>query len=392
MATFGKLASKNAAIMSLAGDSETTKPIKLLPVDEICPRFENKYLANEDKSKSLKESIKNVGLIEPINVVQISEYISYIESKSIKERDEEVKYLEQMERKGVKYFVSTGHRRFKAYVSILLGKDVITDSDWENNYEEIKIKCEDIKKKSLQTLLTGESLDVEDKWITIPSIIINGFEKEKVLYNDSNTTQRELTGFEIIVNSIDEIKRSGEWDNIVEKVIEERVSEMTDRKVREKINNLIKANLIENPTDSTISNLRKTLLSVPSKYIQGTDSKLNELIVNYIKENKQRNVSVSNVNYTRKILDRFDKEMIQYIFDGLLSFKDAKVILSKYDEVDIDSIKKEIRNKNFKVEKIESSQKTIQYTSRQLIDLIYDIRNGKKTVEEVIKLIEKNEN
>ena len=392
MATFGKLASKNAAIMSLAGDSETTKPIKLLPVDEICPRFENKYLANEDKSKSLKESIKNVGLIEPINVVQISEYISYIESKSIKERDEEVKYLEQMEREGVKYFVSTGHRRFKAYVSILLGKDVITDSDWENNYEEIKIKCEDIKKKSLQTLLTGESLDVEDKWITIPSIIINGFEKEKALYNDSNTTQRELTGFEIIVNSIDEIKRSGEWDNIVEKVIEERVSEMTDRKVREKINNLIKANLIENPTDSTISNLRKTLLSVPSKYIQGTDSKLNELIVNYIKENKQRNVSVSNVNYTRKILDRFDKDMIQYIFDGLLSFKDAKVILSKYDEVDIDSIKKEIRNKNFKVEKIESSQKTIKYTSRQLIDLIYDIRNGKKTVEEVIKLIEKNEN
>lgn len=392
MATFGKLASKNAAIMSLAGDSETTKPIKLLPVDEICPRFENKYLANEDKSKSLKESIKNVGLIEPINVVQISEYISYIESKSIKERDEEVKYLEQMEREGVKYFVSTGHRRFKAYVSILLGKDVITDSDWENNYEEIKIKCEDIKKKSLQTLLTGESLDVEDKWITIPSIIINGFEKEKALYNDSNTTQRELTGFEIIVNSIDEIKRSGEWDNIVEKVIEERVSEMTDRKVREKINNLIKANLIENPTDSTISNLRKTLLSVPSKYIQGTDSKLNELIVNYIKENKQRNVSVSNVNYTRKILDRLDKEMIQYIFDGLLSFKDAKVILSKYDEVDIDSIKKEIRNKNFKVEKIESSQKTIKYTSRQLIDLIYDIRNGKKTVEEVIKLIEKNEN
>lgn len=392
MATFGKLASKNAAIMSLAGDSETTKPIKLLPVDEICPRFENKYLANEDKSKSLKESIKNVGLIEPINVVQISEYINYIESKSIKERDEEVKYLEQMEREGVKYFVSTGHRRFKAYVSILLGKDVITDSDWENNYEEIKIKCEDIKKKSLQTLLTGESLDVEDKWITIPSIIINGFEKEKALYNDSNTTQRELTGFEIIVNSIDEIKRSGEWENIVEKVIEERVSEMTDRKVREKINNLIKANLIENPTDSTISNLRKTLLSVPSKYIQGTDSKLNELIVNYIKENKQRNVSVSNVNYTRKILDRFDKEMIQYIFDGLLSFKDAKVILSKYDEVDINSIKKEIRNKNFKVEKIESSQKTIKYTSRQLIDLIYDIRNGKKTVEEVIKLIEKNEN
>lgn len=392
MATFGKLASKNAAIMSLAGDSETTKPIKLLPVDEICPRFENKYLANEDKSKSLKESIKNVGLIEPINVVQISEYINYIESKSIRERDEEVKYLEQMERKGVKYFVSTGHRRFKAYVSILLGKDVITDSDWENNYEEIKIKCEDIKKKSLQTLLTGESLDVEDKWITIPSIIINGFEKEKALYNDSNTTQRELTGFEIIVNSIDEIKRSGEWDNIVEKVIEERVSEMTDRKVREKINNLIKANLIENPTDSTISNLRKTLLSVPSKYIQGTDSKLNELIVNYIKENKQRNVSVSNVNYTRKILDRFDKEMIQYIFDGLLSFKDAKVILSKYDEVDIESIKKEIRNKNFKVEKIESSQKTIKYTSRQLIDLIYDIRNGKITVEEVIKLIEKNEN
>ena len=392
MATFGKLASKNAAIMSLAGDSETTKPIKLLPVDEICPRFENKYLANEDKSKSLKESIKNVGLIEPINVVQISEYISYIESKSIKERDEEVEYLEQMEREGVKYFVSTGHRRFKAYVSILLGKDVITDSDWENNYEEIKIKCEDIKKKSLQTLLTGESLDVEDKWITIPSIIINGFEKEKALYNDSNTTQRELTGFEIIVNSIDEIKRSGEWDNIVEKVIEERVSEMTDRKVREKINNLIKANLIENPTDSTISNLRKTLLSVPSKYIQGTDSKINELIVNYIKENKQRNVSVSNVNYTRKILDRLDKEMIQYIFDGLLSFKDAKVILSKYDEVDIDSIKKEIRNKNFKVEEIESRQKTIKYTSRQLIDLIYDIRNGKKTVEEVIKLIEKNEN
>ena len=392
MATFGKLASKNAAIMSLAGDSETTKPIKLLPVDEICPRFENKYLANEDKSKSLKESIKNVGLIEPINVVQISEYISYIESKSIKERDEEVEYLEQMEREGVKYFVSTGHRRFKAYVSILLGKDVITDSDWENNYEEIKIKCEDIKKKYLQTLLTGESLDVEDKWITIPSIIINGFEKEKALYNDSNTTQRELTGFEIIVNSIDEIKRSGEWDNIVEKVIEERVSEMTDRKVREKINNLIKANLIENPTDSTISNLRKTLLSVPSKYIQGTDSKINELIVNYIKENKQRNVSVSNVNYTRKILDRLDKEMIQYIFDGLLSFKDAKVILSKYDEVDIDSIKKEIRNKNFKVEEIESRQKTIKYTSRQLIDLIYDIRNGKKTVEEVIKLIEKNEN
>ena len=388
MATFGKLASQNAALKSLAGDNETTQPIKYIPIEEICPRFENKYITNVEKSKSLINSIKTVGLIEPINIIPIDKYIS---KKDVTEKERN--YFEKMAAKGIKYFVSSGHRRFRAYISITLGYEINTDEEWVKNYDFIKEKCLETKKNTLSTMLGNIDVDVDDRWITIPCIVSEKeLENEDKLYNDSNTTQRELTGFEIITNVIDEMKKTGYWNEMIQRIKIDRVNNMTDRRIREKINELVKLGILEKDyIDSSLKAQREKLMQLDSMYVPGTEKPINEEIVNYISTKKQREVSVTNVNYTRKILETFDDRLIQLIFDGLLKFKDAKEIYSVYQDIDIEETIKSIKEGNFTIKEIKRKRTRIKYTSRQLVDFIYEIRNGKRTLEEVIKLIENNE-
>ena len=110
---FGKLAKNTIAFQNLTGNSNASADVEYRPLNEICSRYNNKYINNSDKAKSLEQSIRENGLIEPIVIVDIDDYLS----RSIATPDEE-KYLLGKKKIGVKYFISSGHRRFKAYVSI----------------------------------------------------------------------------------------------------------------------------------------------------------------------------------------------------------------------------------------------------------------------------------
>ena len=71
MSNFGDKVRGTLAFQAMAGELETTTAITHIPINKICCRFQNKYINNIDKHKSLKESIRSNGLIEPIIVMDI---------------------------------------------------------------------------------------------------------------------------------------------------------------------------------------------------------------------------------------------------------------------------------------------------------------------------------
>ena len=131
---------------------------KNINVNLICPRFENAYIVDPSKSDSLRKSIKKNGLIQPINVIDIFRYIeesgygpSYvgcdktdeyldrcIEYKNNLSEEEREKleinpeYRDLMENldRHIRYIISSGHRRFYAYISLLLNKPINNRSEW----------------------------------------------------------------------------------------------------------------------------------------------------------------------------------------------------------------------------------------------------------------------
>lgn len=394
MAGFSRLASNNAGLKSLAGVSETTAPIRYIAVTEICPRFENKYITNLDKAQSLQKSIIDVGLIEPINIVDINKYIEFRNSENelSDSAKNEIEYLQQMQQRGIRFFITSGHRRFKAYISVFLQKDINTDEEWNQNYDFLKETYDKVKAESTELFLKGQTNERE-KWLSIPTIVEEkNFDKETIFYNDSNTTQRELTGFEIITNTIDELQTTGQWDTFVADICSKRVDAMTDRKVKERVNDLIKQGVISSDSyNDTIQEKRNLLKSLGSKYVPGVNKMIDKYIVNYIYENKKRTVSAQNVMYSRTLLETFDQELIQTIFDGYLNFATAKEILPIYEKLDIKETVSKIKKRTFKIENVKRKTDSVKFTSRQLIELIYDIKSGVKTVDEVIRMIEQAE-
>ncbi len=380
MPNFGDKIKDTLAFKSFAGEMPTTSTINHIPLNQICVRFQNKYINNIDKHTALKNSIKANGLIEPIIVIEIK---SYLDSELA---EDEKEYLCSMANKGCKYFISSGHRRFKAYASIAMDKDYYTDSDLDELYTNLfEEKYKDWKERPLD--LNNLYQDNETSWFEIPAKIISD-ENEGAIYNDSNTTQREITAFEIIDNAIDEMVNNGTWEKMVMRVKIARIESMTDRAVRDNIKNLVSNSIIAEPLSKKIGDLRNILCGVDSEYIPGMDGPINKEIVEYIRDNKQREVSESSVNYTRKILSKFSKEMVKTIYDGHLNFKQAKAILPIYDDLDINEAIKEIREGKFSLNQAKPKYNKIKFTERQLIDFIYDIKNGKITAEEVIKMLE----
>ena len=61
------------------------------------------------------------------------------------------------------------------------------------------------------------------------------FGNEVAIYNDSNTTQREITAFEIIDNAMDELKANGEMEEIIERVKQTRINSMTERAIKDNL-------------------------------------------------------------------------------------------------------------------------------------------------------------
>ena len=374
---FGKLAKNTIAFQNLTGNSNASADVEYRPLNEICGRYNNKYINNSDKAKSLEQSIRENGLIEPIVIVDIDDYLS----RNIATPDE-VTYLLDKKKIGVKYFISSGHRRFKAYVSIALNRSILTNEELDNFYEDFRKLYDEYLDEKDYALINGEELP-EGRWFKIASKITKLDESnENAVYNDSNTTQRELTAFELVVNVIDEVKLNGKWDGWNEEIKLKKINSMKQFQLRTKYEELRSKGLVESVDTvgeaKQIDEKRRTLMkSINYQHFTGLDSEVNQLLCDYIKDTKQRIVSKTVVNYSRKVLEVFDKRLINSIFDGKLTFKEAKELLPVYSKINIDEIINELYNDSFEIKKYTNVKVRNQtkYSNSELIELIYDIKN-----------------
>lgn len=378
MRTFG-----NMAINGGFGTSNEKQTITLIPVNEICLRFENKYIINSDKANALKESIKKVGLIEPISVVNID---SFLQSSAAQD-DETCSYLKEMKSKGFKYFVSSGHRRFKAFISLLTETDINTDQDWKNNIEYINDIYIKLNQEKTEAFAKGVTENRLAKYLTIPCIIEKDVVNENIKYNDSNTTQRELTAFEITVNIIDELKKDGTYEDIMKEAVKSVVDSLTERSINDRITQLIRKGCVSiEMQKESLDTKKECLMDAPFNEIRGADNAMNVLIAEEIKKRKSRNVSVSYIRLSRQIADSLDPRITQLIFDGVISATQAREFLGK--KIDVEKTVEMLRNGTYEPE-TKKTKKAVKknLTKIDLKNLIYEIKNGTKTIEEVIEII-----
>lgn len=381
---------------------EEKRRIENIAVNRISLRQENKFITKKEALKPLIKSIRDNGLIEPILVCPIGDYLiankciikdSFASLNDVIENGKKVQnrmidYLiannlekcdfvpdevldpmtdavkkekiskateplvtqktvadlknslatlseyEALYNDGFSYFITAGHRRFKAYLSILLDEPVVTDSDWKRVYEE-KLKN---ASKELQ----------DSKWFNIPAYTLTSSDiaskAETTMYSDSNTTQRELTSFEIVVNALDEMKLNGEWDRVCRETVEKAVDGLSERGSYNLVLKLKKMDEYKDRLEEAGKDeekIKSILKSLPIELVPKTEAVLNEAISQYIDQKKKREISTDNINQVRRICKCFDPSYMQLIYDGKIGFKEARLLVTVIKDAD-EKTKREI--------------------------------------------------
>lgn len=302
------------------------KDIFQVPLKDICLRYNNNYINDKKTFSSLKASIENEGLLQPIIITKID---TYLEQANKEEKD----YLTTMKNKyKVKYFIMSGHRRFKAYMSLALKKDIFSDEDVIKFY--LANFGDKFYKEYKSTELKGNYEDL-NKYLYIPCQITEEVtaEKEMKVYNDTNLTSRPTTNFEFVVNSIEP---SGITDNS------------------------------------------------PAKLTENT-----EIIRKYINVTYGMDIPAPSIKKYLQLTRELPSSYIKCIFEGKLSIRDAVNLLTKIDDSNKNDIlnkiksgkfdfKKEFSNKDAKAakkNKIKVYQRLIdKYGDIKLSELIEKIR------------------
>ena len=423
---------------------EEKRKVENIAVNRISLRKENKFITKEETLKPLIKSMEENGLLEPILVCAIDNYlvankcitavtfsdvkkgiedgrkyqllmIDYLKEKGLKESetvpeeilDPEVNGLkkesliksleplvtkktvedlqtslailneyEEMYDDGFRYFIIAGHRRFKAYLSILLGETVVTDSDWKRVYDE-KLK-------------DAESELKDNKWFKIPAYSLTSADAsstaETAMYSDSNTTQRELTSFEVIVNTIDEMKKNGEWERVCSETVKEVIAGLSNKGVynlvqKLKKNEEYKALLDEAGKDD--EKVRTILETLPVELVPKTETVLNNKIAEYISKSKKREINALTVKTSRRIYDELDSKFMQLIFDGVITIKQAKIlttIVKQCEESQKEELYEEIKKGNFdfskndpRGSKMEKAKKSVKV--KEVLPLVKSSQN-----------------
>ena len=308
-------------------DHDELKNITVLPLNKICSRYENMYINDLEHNKRLRESIERIGQITPISVISIKE-------KKYKSQAEE-EYYKSMLDLGCEYFISSGHRRFRACLSIAVGRDIESKQDIMDFYKKAKEEkiYESFKNKIIKT---EEEEKEEKKWYIDCVIVSAENEKEQDIYNDTNLTARNTTTFELIINSVEEMINLGNK----------------------------KPNWID--------------------------------IQEYI-ENK-RGVTVNNktISNTLTIYRNSDPDLLETILEGKLSIRDANILAPAYKEMSRAERKETVKNiwegkfnsKKFK-KKVEK-KKAIKWTNAKVEDLLSRIKMNVLTIDEAIDIVRNN--
>lgn len=308
-------------------EGNTKRDIEEIPLNEICERYKNRFIINPKKNRELRESINNIGLREPLNVVKISNYIP---------RDnEEEDYLETMSSYGCKYFVSSGHRRYRALVSNAIEKDINKRSDLIDFYNLI----DELKKEGKDPYsVLSEDTTTDNKWFA-KCIVVDSFrdeEKERRSYADTNTTGRAgSTTFELVGLAIDNL------------VIEKNLG-------------------IYDTTGSEV--------------------------VDYIKATYSVAVPLKTARNMLAIFRNGDSNFYEVIYEGKLSIRNAVVLAPIYKsmtEEEKEAVISEIWEGSFKINNyIEKEEKSkAYYTKEQVKDILQKIKAGWTTVDEEIEKI-----
>jgi hypothetical protein len=306
-------------------EGNSKSDIEEIPLNQICERYKNRFIINPKRSEELIESIKAVGLREPLNVVKIEGYVA---------RDnEEDEYLRTMEEYGCKYFISSGHRRFRALISIASGKQIASRRDIIDFYKDTAA----LKGTEADPYAVLKNDGETTIWYA-KCIVVDNFEseeKERRSYSDTNTTGRAgSSSFELVGLAIDNI-------------------------------------LIESGKD--ISQIQ---------YID---------LQEYIRDKFSVNVPTKTIANNLTIFRGADENLLETIYEGKLTVKDAKVLIPAYKNIDDEEEKEKIIsaiwNGKFSVKEYkEREQKPKQsYTREQVKDILQRIKAGWTTVDDEIE-------
>ncbi|MDO4500666.1 MAG: hypothetical protein Q4B60_05255 [Erysipelotrichaceae bacterium] len=305
----------------------------------ICGRFKNDYIIDPSQTKVLIKSIEKEGLLQPIVLMNIEDYLA---SNNV--LDDEKEYYTSMLDKGFTYFIVAGHRRFRAYASLLSGELIETNDALENFYKKIKDESTEIGSKFIVQI--GKKS--EEPWTKILAIIANPDNLDEILaYLHSNITARNPSQFEIIASVYNQLVRTGE----LEKMFEHAKSQ--DKRAKE-----------------------------------------NAVIVDYI--NKQYAIKVDKgwVSKTTSILKKVNPKIVECIYEGKVGAKAIAEILPIYELI-VESnqeelLLNEIENKKFKSsnwkKKFADANEEKEIKSPKFIDVLMKIKNGDMSIDEAIEL------
>lgn len=401
----------------------------------ICPRAINKYRYDENDFKSLINSIKQNGLFKPITLNRIDKYLNSEEAKNLSK--EEYDYYQRNIQEGRLFFVSDGHRRFYAYCSICVNKNITSVEDMEEFYQLYQLEKE--KNESLGVF----DLENINQYLSIKSEIVrDDFWKERRRYNSANLDQRAIIDFEIVDNAIDNMKLEkvtddegneiSRWDFESNKIKTSVIDSMKDRAIVDLIERIINSNesieRIKNCPDGdklikelhsfkSTKDARKILKLLPIEVMPRYKKEQVISIQEYINNVLSKEISFNSIDKCRQMLNMYPKDLISLIYSGILPFRDAKNLLTVYKYLPNDfaqelaEILKEKENydlKNsplsaeskefymnvvvkgkFNIEKAKKilldkdEKKKIALSQSDLLNLFKEINSGKKTFEQV---------
>jgi len=385
---------KQNAMNTMAGKGEKTE----LPLDEICFRAENKYINNQEEARSILESIKADGLIEPITVENIDDFLKS-DDIDLLPVGHKLYYMKKKE-EGFNYFISTGHRRFRAYACLALGIP-----EFPENIDEVYSQIREERELS-EKALEEENYERINKYCSIKCFVAkDNVKQERQRYNSSNLEQRRLTDFEIVANVIDDLKMYGIWEEWELEYPEKYVGNLSDRAVTSNLKT--KRPGINLP--KTIQEQREMLKTIPVEELHGFQSYMNNKIIDYVDEKKSKKLSLSSVNYSRKIIEDLgprseeEKGMADLIFAGHIDYKNARAILSYSEKIDdehwkllLETIKEHKFNsrtaeRDFAggIDMTKNLSSENKLTRKEILKKLYKVKNGKMSIDELICELEK---
>ena len=312
------------------GESYSKSDIVNIPVVDLCLRYSNKFINDPKTAVALKASIEKNGLLQPILVMNIEEYLA----KENPEKEEKKYLLKMKDEYGSKYFISSGHRRYKAVLSLAADMEVENEDDVLNAINHIR---ENNMYEEYQELSLKNENDKRNRWLFIACKIGDKkSDKEEAIYSDTNLTSRNVTSFERITNAMDNVgKKDYVWSDIQEYINE-------------------KYGILEN--QKTIQNTLALVRSLSK-----------------------------------------EKRFLKAVYDGKLTQRDAIVLSSKMDLIeDKEKVLNDIYDGALNISEIKKlgeikrskgRPKKVTFSQSEILDYLNQIKRGTKTVDEVIKII-----